>query len=162
MAQSMFEGLRQTLELLKEAEALQDADIRAKMQRLIITAMMEVPSAPAVDGLAQARTAAAAATPAPAIEPPFGYVEQRVVQQPAPGTMRARVLETVAILGSKETPVAAVELEQELPDMVEGGKISKTLSQLWGNGLLRRVQRDEVARDGYTRGTYKYYVPEPD
>lgn len=154
MAQSTLEELRKAVELLKEVEALQDEGVRVRMQKHILGLLEPMPApapAPEVPGLIEARQVAHSAvhTPAP---PPARHKSG----MPEKGTLRGRAYEAIAALATKDKPLSAPELEQVLPDDRE--KLSKTLSQLWGDGLLDRVQRDETARDGYERGLYKYYV----
>ena len=156
MANTTMEELRKTVELLKEIETLQDESIRVRMQWHVLDLLGPTPAPTALNGepsvgLAEAQQKARTTLATPK--------ELRPAKMPEAGTIRARVYEAVAILGSPEKPVCAAELEQDLPDLVEGGRIAKTLSQLFLDRLLSRTQADDLARDGYERGLYKYYVP---
>lgn len=163
MTQSTLEELRKTVELLKEVETLQDESVRVRMQRHILDLLGPTPPPTPLNEAANPATLAEAQEegitmvtmrPSP---PPKAVV--RISALPEPGTKRGRVYEAVAQLATVERPLSNPELEEILPDL-GNGVLSKTLSQLWSDGLLARVQRDEMARDGYERGLYKYYVPQ--
>lgn len=181
MAHTTLEELRKTVELLKEVETLQDADVRKQMQQRILAATTitpvevapqngqkaEVPP-PSHIPIAEAKAPAShARKPSARLQPlqpssrdrSVATAGQHVAAIPAPGTDRSKVYEAVVILASREAPVSSADLERDLPGFPHE-KISKTLSQLYIDGLLGRRQDDDTARDGNNRLLYKYYAYE--
>lgn len=147
MTTKTMQELHEMVKLLREADALTDADVRKRVQHLIL----ESASVPA-------QTLEVAIIPParfnPIALPVNGATHKKAKRGPSQST---KVLEVLKVLATREKPLSGADLS----GMVEGvpdESLPRALSDLYRDKKVYRIQVFDQNIRGNHQTLYKYYV----
>lgn len=158
-----IQGMRELIQLIKEAESIQDEGAR----KIIIARILDesTPEEGATHAVGGEMTKINGFTPRDLSNGSTGPAPRSVARggrtkgSHNPNSRRNKVLNVVKELASHAKPVSAADLNG-LVDGTAGGDIASDLSRLYIEGQLKRVKAFDQDAGGTSRSLYKYYCKE--